>query len=103
MPESVKREVEIYLREWLLTPIGDNKLQLHTIKSVPLLKELISYNIKGNFDRVIALMLCIIQCIQMTSLILEEKEEEIQDDNVDFFDRKLFITNMTSQNKYNHV
>ena len=95
MSVQIKRECEIYTREWLLTPIGDGKLQLHTIKSIPLLEELIAYNETGNFDRVIALMLVVIQLIQMRNIVIEEvdaiKEEE---EEPDFFARKLFQTNM---------
>lgn len=97
MSTPIKNECEIYLREWLLTPIGDGKLQLHTIKSIPLLDELISYNVEGNFDRVIALMLAIIQVIQMRNIIVEKAEAEREEDNdspPDFFSRKLFVTNI---------
>jgi hypothetical protein len=93
MPTPIKRECEIYLREWLLQPIGDGKLQLHTIKSIPLLDELIAYNIDGNFDRVIALMLGVIQLIQMRNIIIEkaiESAEEEDNGPKDFFDRKIF-------------
>jgi hypothetical protein len=102
MSTPVKNECEIYLREWLLSPIGDGKLQLHTIKSIPLLDELISYNVDGNFDRVIALMLAIIQLIQMRNIIIEaakpkSEEEEEGDIRKDFFNRPLFATNMRHQ------
>jgi hypothetical protein len=96
MPTGVKKECEIYLREWLLSPIGDGKLQLHTIKSIPLLKELIGYNDTGNFDRVIAVMLAIVQLIQMRSIILEEAKKK-DDDTVDpmsFFKRQMFKSNI---------
>jgi len=96
MSTQIKDECEIYLREWLLSPIGDGKLQLHTIKSIPLLKELISYNVEGNFDRVIALMLGIIQLIQMRSVVAEKKEEVVKQDP--FFTRKLFAGNMRNNN-----
>jgi hypothetical protein len=99
MPIGVKKECEIYLREWLLSPIGDGKLQLHTIKSIPLLKELIGYNDTGNFDRVIALMLAIVQVIQMRTIILEESKKESSDEEVDpmaFFKRKHFGTNINT-------
>jgi len=52
---------ELYVRDWLNTVIGkdregnDIKI-LHTIYDTGLLKELIKYNKKGNFDRVRALM-----------------------------------------------
>jgi hypothetical protein len=101
MSEPVKKEIEIYLREWLLKPIGDGKLQLHTIKSIPLLDELISYNPKGNFDRVIAIMLAVIQLIQMRNLVIAKAEadakaadSEENEQPKDFFSRKLFTSNM---------
>ena len=98
MPTTVKKECEIYLREWLLQPIGDGKLQLHTIKSIPLLDELIAYNVDGNFDRVIALMLAIIQVIQMRNIVIEQAEqqakEEEQEAEPDFFNRKIFTGTM---------
>jgi hypothetical protein len=94
MSTTVKKEAEIYLRDWLLKPIGDGKLQLHTIKSLPLLKELIAYNDEGNFDRVIALMLVVIQSIQMKALIAEEAQKEAEkDEEPDLFNRRLFTGN----------
>jgi len=96
MSTPVKKEAEIYLRDWLLKPIGDGKLQLHTIKSIPLLLELISYNENGNFDRVISLMLSVIQLAQMRNIIIEEeqKKQEEESQGTDFFDRKLFTQTM---------
>jgi len=95
MSTTVKKEAEIYLRDWLLDSIGDGKLQLHTIKSLPLLKELIAYNDEGNFDRVIALMLVVIQSIQMKAILVEEikKEAEEKDKEPDLFNRRLFSGN----------
>ena len=95
MSAPVKAECLIYLREWLITPIGDNKMQLHTIKSIPLLKELIGYNDKGNFDRVIALMLAIIQATQMRTIVIEEATKEAEEEEEDFFTRKLFSSNLS--------
>lgn len=62
MTPKRKEEGEIYLREWLLTPVevyedGTKKLVLHTIVDPALLEELLNYNKKGNFDRVMALMI----------------------------------------------
>lgn len=54
-------EINRYGRElslnWLVTPQGkdSNRLMLHTIRSIPLLKELIYWNKDQNFDRVSAL------------------------------------------------
>jgi hypothetical protein len=63
MAEQIKRDAEIYLRDWLLTERGrdenDNPiLNLHTLRSIPLIQELIAYDPKdGNYDRAIAIML----------------------------------------------
>jgi hypothetical protein len=92
MTNSIKSELEIYTRDWLITPVGDGKLNLHFIYSKPLLKELIAYNEDGNFDRVIALMLCVCNKMNFAKLISKRKEE-IKRDN--FFDRQLFITKRT--------
>lgn len=52
---------EVYIRDWLNSTVsvnsdGTHKKVLHTIYDPALLKELIKYNKKGNFDRVMALM-----------------------------------------------
>ncbi len=62
-----------YIKRWLLTERdmdenGDVILNLETIYSPGLLEELIRYNEKGNFDRVIAFMMIMFQ--------LEEDEED---------------------------
>jgi hypothetical protein len=62
---GIKDTCEIYLKDWLYEERedidGKKILNLHTIKSIALLKELIAYDSEGNFDRVIAFMLCILQ------------------------------------------
>ena len=70
-------------------------------KSIPLLDELINYNENGNFDRVIALMLGIVQLLQFRNLIVEEakdkEEEEVPEEQKDFFQRKRFASNMRNR------
>ena len=56
-----KLQGEIYIRDWLNTKRskkedGSYILNLHTIYDLALLQELIKFNQKGNFDRVMALM-----------------------------------------------
>lgn len=62
---GIKDMCEMYLKDWLYTErddINGNKIfNLHTIKSIALLKELIAYDGETNTDRVIAMMLCILQ------------------------------------------
>lgn len=66
MVEVLKDAGEKYIKDWLLeirdydehnNPI----LNLETIYSIGLLEELIQYNRKGNFDRVMAFMMCMFQ------------------------------------------
>jgi hypothetical protein len=62
MNEKLKDAGEKYIKRWLLTErdvTGEGKmiLNLETIYSPGLLEELIKYNRKGNFDRVMAFMM----------------------------------------------
>tara|TARA_R110000765_G_scaffold44490_1_gene92204 strand:+ start:14180 stop:16165 length:1986 start_codon:yes stop_codon:yes gene_type:complete len=62
MTEPRKRQGEIYIRDWLNTPRytdenGKITLNIHKIYDPALLTELIKFNHKGNFDRVMALMI----------------------------------------------
>lgn len=69
MSQQIKDQCEIYLKQWLYDertgPDGIKILNMHTIKSIALLKELVSYDKEGNFDRCIAFMLCILQTKEM--------------------------------------
>lgn len=84
---GVKAELEVFLRDWLQENVGESRMNLHNIYSKPLIKELISYNDVGNYDRVIALMLAVLQREQMFNIAVEEKEEIKRDE---FFDRAFF-------------
>lgn len=57
MNTARKEKGVIYLRDWLITPrgtddFGNIKLNLHYIYDPALLKELLKFHFKGNFDRV---------------------------------------------------
>jgi len=82
-----KAELEVYLRDWLQESVGDGKMQLHYIYSKPIVKELISYNDVGNYDRIIALMLAVAQREQMYNVAIEKKVEIERDP---YFDRGFF-------------
>ncbi len=90
MTVPVKDELEIATRDWLLEPCGEpdengnERLNLHNICSVPLIKELLAYNDHGNFDRVIAFMLAICQKMQLHHVIARKKVEIKRDS---FFSR----------------
>ena len=62
MTEARKRQGEIYIRDWLNSPRhkssdGKQSLNLHKIYDPAFLTELIKFNHKGNFDRVMAFMI----------------------------------------------
>lgn len=66
MNEQLKDAGEKYIKDWLLEirdhdDDGNPILNLETIYSIGLLEELIQYNRKGNFDRVMAFMMCMFQ------------------------------------------
>lgn len=90
MTEGVKKELVGYLDNWLKEEIGEGKMNLHSIYSKPLIRELIAYNSKGNFDRVIALMMAIAQKLQTQKILVSQKQDKVIDP---FFKRKLFINN----------
>lgn len=78
MPKEIKRQCEIFLKQWLIEErIIDEKtgrkiMNLHTILCKALLKELIAYDPEeGNFDRVIAFMLCILQSKELYKISSE--------------------------------
>ena len=67
MNEQLKDAGEKYIKDWLLQvrdydENGNAILNLDTIYSIGLLEELILYNRKGNFDRVMAFMQVMFQC-----------------------------------------
>lgn len=67
MNDQLKDAGEKYIKDWLLEvrdydEDGNAILNLETIYSIGLLEELILYNRKGNFDRVMAFMQVMFQC-----------------------------------------
>jgi len=77
------------IKSWLLTPTPSdpNLLNLHKIRSIPLLKELMYWNKDGNFDRVSALgMLMVLK--QERAKIIVDKEKKVKTLSEDkFWDR----------------
>ena len=77
MSKPLKLYGEELIKMWLLEPYeNDGLLNLHKIRSVALLKELISYNDVGNFDRVMAFMM-IVYHIEEVKKITVEKEKKV--------------------------
>ncbi len=79
MAEKLKDAGEKYIKMWLLTERDTDEngkvlLNLDTITDIGLLQELIGYNRKGNFDRVMAFMMVMFQ-------IEEEDENKVYGDD----------------------
>lgn len=96
MSDPIKQQGEIYLRDWLIEKRGDgedgkDKLNLHCIPSIPLIKELIDYNKTGNFDRAIAMMLIMLH--KKENYNIEVQKTYDHPANGMFFKKKLFSGN----------
>lgn len=68
MNTAIKDYGEGLIKEWLNEEYAPGKKNLEKILSEPLLEELINYNDKGNFDRVIALMMIMLYRLQLHNL-----------------------------------
>jgi len=89
MTIQIKEELETYARDWLTRSAGENMCNFHLIFSIPLLKELIAYNKVGNFDRVIAFLLCIYNEMQNHHVKIQKRTDEPEIDEF-FEDDDLF-------------
>lgn len=91
---GIKDTCEIYLKDWLYSERDDidgkKILNLHTIKSIALLKELIAYDIEGNYDRVIALMLAYLQTKELHKIHVDSMLNSINNYGNDKFLKKLW-------------
>lgn len=93
MTKEIKKQCEIYTRDWLLEERSDGEddkkiLNLHKIFSIPLLQELILYNPEhGNFDRVIAFMLCILHKEDNYDVIVSKDTPSVFNDK--FWSKKI--------------
>jgi len=75
MVQSIKDWGEREIRDWLNEEYAPGKKNLTRILSVPLLQELLAYNDKGNFDRVMALMMVMIYKKELHNVHVKEKTE----------------------------
>jgi hypothetical protein len=75
---GIKDQCELYLKKWLYEEVvadpesGLKIMRYQTIKSIPLLKELIAYDREINTDRCIAIMLCILQTHELHRIHVQE-------------------------------
>ena len=93
MTEGRKNQGEIYIRDWLTEPMQFNDdgeptlLRLNTILDIALLTELIKFNRKGNFDRVMALMVAMYHRKELHNANVSHEED---DRHEEFFARELY-------------
>jgi hypothetical protein len=90
MTEGRKRQGEIYIRDWLNTPRstdeeGKTLLNLHKIYDPAFLSELIKFNHKGNFDRVMSFMIGMFHTRELYNSEVKDKIEDRCHD--EWFDR----------------
>lgn len=92
MNDARKGKGAIYLRDWLtqkrgISEIGNDKCNLDYIYDSGLLKELLKWNLKGNFDRVSTL---IVGMYDMHECFNKEIKTETVVNKESFFNRRLF-------------
>lgn len=90
MSKPLKTFGETMIKNWLEEELEPGLLQLRKIRSVPLLKELIAYNREGNFDRVMAFMMCMYAIKEHEKLVATQQEEYVPIQNSKFFNKGLF-------------
>ena len=93
MTKDRKQMGELYLRDWLLkvrgkdAETGASILNVHTIYDPALLKEMLAYNLDGNFDRTMSLIVGMYHLKELHSIL--PKAEQDNDLN-SFFNRTYF-------------
>ncbi|HSH53229.1 MAG TPA: LAGLIDADG family homing endonuclease, partial [Bacteroidales bacterium] len=75
MSQQIKDWGEGAIKDWLIEEYEPGKKNLNKIYSEPLLEELISYNDKGNFDRVISFMMVMLYKQQLHHVNVKKKKE----------------------------
>lgn len=92
MTTGIKLWGEGAIKDWLIEEYAPGKKNLTKIFSEPLLEELIAYNDKGNFDRVMAFMMIIIFIKEMHFVTVKKKKE--------FEKKSLFKDKLFSDDNY---
>ena len=82
MITDIKDWAEGRLRDWLIEEYEPGKLNLTKILSEPLLEELIAYNDKGNFDRVMAMFCVMIYKEELHDLHVKKKEDVARSNSI---------------------
>ena len=73
--DKIKWEALQYARSWLLEDRGEGVKNIDLIMDRYLLKQLKAFNLKGNFDAVMAFVGCVIGLEDMASLTLTSIEK----------------------------
>lgn len=106
---GIKDQCELYLKKWLYEEVsgeteGTKVCRFQTIKSIPLLKELIAYDRDINTDRVIAVMLCVLQTYELHRIHVEELLD-MKTTSGDFlekiYQKNLIFNRRNSQSQFN--
>ncbi len=104
MTEPIKDQCEQYVRQWLYEERDDidgtKIMNLHTIKSIPLLKELINYDRIVNTDRVVAFMLCILLSKELHKIHIKSTQPQTLLELESFFNKKYFQKNIHNKIRY---
>lgn len=91
MTPGLKEHGEDLINSWLREQYEEDNdtLNLHKLRSIPFIKELIAYNEEGNFDRVIAFMCVLYANAELHKHRIEETKEQAKGvlEN-DFFQRR---------------
>jgi len=91
MSKPLKSYGEELIKMWLLDPYEtDGLLNLHKLRSVGLLKELISYNNYGNFDRAMAFMMVMYHLEEVKKIKVEKEKKITTIYDQGFWNKKIF-------------
>jgi len=94
MSKEVKSFGEGLIHQWLIAPYDAEKgiQNMHKIRSIPLLEELIKYDPEGNFDRVMALMCVLYQLGEERRYVpeIDSTQRYKTFTQKDFFNKPLF-------------
>lgn len=91
MPKQMKEAAVIYLRDWLREEISPGITNLTKIYSVNLLKELLRFNFKGNFDRVSSMLIMMIYIQENRKIKLSAIDKERKPSMFEDFGKSLGI------------
>ena len=94
MSKPLKLYGEELIKMWLLEPYeNEGLLNLHKIRSLALLKELIAYNDTGNFDRVMAFMMVVYHLEEVKKIKVEKEKKISTVYDQGFWNKSLFLKN----------